>query len=243
MPGALVANQLESPLDDLEAPDEDSSEPVASAIQKLIVDRQLAVGDRLPSERRIAEHLGVGRAAVRDAMLQLQQRGLLQIKPRSGAYIAHVPPSIISDSIEHYTAFGSCSNKDLFALRMAIEPEAAALAAQHATPEDLDRLGELVTGIEEGFQSGDLDRYVENDVQFHGALATASRNELFNAILGGLLQVAIKNAVELMSQPPSARGVYSHRPIYEAVVAGDEFWARVAMQAHMALNRHWFQRP
>ncbi len=210
---------------------------IVDTIQGLITQHQLRVGDRLPSERQIARHLGVGRAAVRDAVSLLEERGLLVIKPRSGTYVADVTPSLISSSIERYMVYGGCSLQDLAVLRMALEPEAAALAAECAMADDLQTLAELIDNIEGGFRAGNIARYVANDVEFHCSLASASHNELFAAILGGLLRAAIKNSVEQLSRPPRAIGVYSHRPIYEAILAKDVFGARAAMQTHMSLNR------
>jgi GntR family transcriptional repressor for pyruvate dehydrogenase complex len=212
-------------------------ERIADSLQQMIAEKRLVDGSPLPSERDLAQTLGVSRVTMHQAMLVLEQRGLVEIKAGSGVFVTSMPPSIVSDSIERYYAFGGCSHHDLIVFREILEPEIAALAAQHATPEQVATLGAIVDEIEEAFARGDVDATAAADSSFHEVLAAASHNDLILAVVGGLhrtMQSAIHAQIKTFVP---AWGIRAHRPVYEAVAARRVDAARTAMRAHMETTR------
>jgi DNA-binding FadR family transcriptional regulator len=206
-------------------------EQIADSIQDLIATEQLAPGSQLPSERDLAKLLGVNRATVREAIRALEQRGLLQMRMGSGTYIAAVPLSTVTDSIERYFAFGSCTHRDLIKLREMWEPEIAALAAEQATREEVAELLSLQDQLERAY-SMDVVSSAELDARLHELLAFATHNQLVAGIAAGLHKVMVGWIYAQTNAVHRDEGMLSHRAIVDAVAAHDPGRAREAMRAH-----------
>ena len=214
---------------------------IADRLEQMIIEQDLQPGSRLPSERDLAQRFEVNRATVSDAINLLAQRGLVRKKLGSGAYVDKRQGAVVAESIERFCVSGNCSHEDLLALREVNEPEIAALAARHATRDDLKRLAGLIEQIEKAAEdANDVDP--ELDAKFHEALGVATHNDLFAAIFTGLhkvLRVWLTRQYETR-RPASGRtseSIRLHRAIYEAVAVGDAADARRAMDGHMTLVR------
>ncbi len=209
------------------------NEQIADVIQEMITTQQIRVGDRLPPERELSQLLNVNRSTIREAIGLLQERGMVQMKAGSGTYVIHMPPDTVGQAIKRYFVSRNCSQKDLMAVRLVLEPEIAALAASKATPEDLSSLGEALGRMEAGWPSQDYEAYSAADVDFHFNLAVASHNDLFVGIASGtsaLMRIWIGTTFRLAKHEDSFR---LHREVYEAVVARDAGRARDAMRTHI----------
>jgi DNA-binding FadR family transcriptional regulator len=206
---------------------------IARNLQKLISEKQWAAGSQLPSEGDLADALGVSRVTVHQAIILLQQHGLVEIKVGSGTFVTEMPPSLVADAIERFVVFGDCSAVDLLSFRKALEPEVAAAAAGGATAEELATLSGLADEIEESFARKNFDTSVTADISFHKALATATHNALMGAVVAGLLNAWIGFLQFPEEQPRHAESIRGHRLVYAAVAARDAAGARAAMQAHL----------
>lgn len=221
-------------------------EQIVDSIQEMIVENQLQPGTRLPSERDLAQQLGVSRATVSEAIRSLEQRGLVQRRVGDGTYITDKTRSAFIESMEWLFTVRSCTYEDLMIFREMTEPGIAGLAAERATPEDLTRIKLYLDEAEEAWDKGDTDKHVAADARFHEALALTSRNELVIAVVAGIQQV-LRSAIAAQHRASSdaskgvkskgAEGIRSHRPIYEAIAAHDPAKARKAMEEHMRLTR------
>ena len=196
-------------------------EQIADTIQRLIVEHQLQPGWHLPPERELAKQLGVNRMTVRQGLYLLQQRGLIDVKVGSGSVLKSMASSVVAESIERYFVFGHCSHRELMTVREILEPEVAALAATHATLEDLARVKALVEQMEASLAKGDIEMCVVADLDFHLELAVASKNRLLIAFMSGLRQV-MHSALqaEIVSGFSEAR-MRVHRLVYDAVASRD----------------------
>jgi GntR family transcriptional repressor for pyruvate dehydrogenase complex len=210
---------------------------IADKIESMIETNGLEPGNQLPSEYELAKVLKVSRVTVHQAMLVLAEKGLVQIKAGSGVYVTDMPLSVVTGTIERYVTFGGVSHEALVAFREAIEPESAALAAAHATSEDLDLLRELVDEMEAAFKESRISDCAKADTAFHEALAAASHNPLIRANLI-VLQKIVLNAIyaQIKTYLPE-EGILAHRPIYEAIAAHDAERARQTMRDHMSNTR------
>ena len=197
----------------------------------------LESGAQLPSEYELARALKVSRVTVHQAMLILAEKGLVQIRAGSGVYVTDVPLSVVTNTIERYVTLGGISHDDLVSFREIIEPESAALAAVHATPEEVGLLEELVNEIEVSFKEGRLSDCAKADAAFHEALAAASHNPLIYANLSGFQKAVLNTICEQIKTFLPEIGILAHRPIYQAVAAHDAARARDAMREHMANTR------
>ena len=212
---------------------------IADVIEAQVVAGRFQPGDRLPPERRLAEMLGVSRTPVREAIRLLEQRGLVKMRVGSGTYIIGMTPATVAEAIERYCSLTDCSFEDVTAVRDVLEPEIAALAASNATAEELASLQELVDRIEATFSAGDGEGFASSDAEFHLALAMASHNSAMIAIASGL-QRTVTNWMRIRFKVhQEKRGAYSHRAIFEAIVARNPVLARAAMITHLATRPRW----
>lgn len=214
---------------------------IADSIQELIVENHLAAGSQLPSERELAERLGVSRVTISQALHLLEQRGLVQIRAGAGTFITDKARSVFVDSMERLFRFSSCTTEDLMALREMLEPDIAAVAAKQVSAEDLSVIRRHLEQAEQGWYRGEVDQHVGADTAFHEALARATRNELVVAILAGVRKLyhsALRAQREAqLGTNEGESGILSHRPIYDALEAHNSERARAAMEEHMRLTR------
>ncbi|OGV81496.1 MAG: hypothetical protein A3K19_26075 [Lentisphaerae bacterium RIFOXYB12_FULL_65_16] len=212
------------------------NEQIADNIQGMIESERLRAGERLPSERGLATLLNVNRATVREAIHILQQRGLVEMRAGSGAYVTQVTPEVVAGAISCYFASHKCSAEDLQAVRAVIEPEIAALAAIHATPADVKGLRARFKRLETAWGDGTSEAIATADSEFHLALAKTAHNALFFAIMNGLgmiLTQRLRDRYDVRRDPSSPS---YHRRVCDAVAAGDADAAREAMRHHMVVT-------
>ena len=151
---------------------------VADSIRRQIQSGAMAAGSRLPSEKLLAQQLGVSRPTVREAMIALEIAGLVEIRTGSGSYVRH-RDSIAAPSVD--TGPGPI---ELLNARILIEGEIAAEAAQRATPEDLEEIAGTLTEMASIIARGEHSRSA--DQSFHVSIARASGNDVLASIVGEL---------------------------------------------------------
>ncbi len=212
---------------------------VADQIQELIVAESLKPGDRLPSERELAERLGLSRTVVREAIHTLAVRGLVHVKPGCGAYVRELRPEDAAASMGLLLKLRQAprSLDDLYEVRRMLEAEIAALAAERATADDVRALQEAVAGMEES--ADDLERYAEYELAFHAALAAATQNGLFCTLLdsiGHLWHEIIRISLDAPGAPRD--GLHYHRQILACIEQRDIEGARRVMLEHVRHSQH-----
>lgn len=209
-------------------------EQAAEQIVRLIESRRLRTGDKLPNEFELADQLQVGRGTVREAVKTLVSRNILEIRRGRGTFVCD-RPGIIDDPL----GLSFIQNKkrlalDLCEVRMMIEPEIAALAAQRATAEECKRLRELADEVEALCRSGE--DHMEKDKAFHECLARCSRNSVVPNLVP-VIQSAISMFITITDAKLIEETIRTHRMIVEAVERGKPQAARSAMYEHLEQNR------
>ncbi len=207
---------------------------VADELQALIVDQQIKSGEKLPSERKLAESLGVSRTVVREAIRVLSDRGLLRIKPGCGTFVQDMRPQKASAQFELFLKLNKSprATQELFEVRRPIEGQMAYLAAQRATEQDKQKLGQLVDMMARSLD--DPEGYTDADVAFHTALASATQNSLFPLLLQPITEML--KAAMLLSQnvaDASRLGLGFHQELLAALIRGDSEGARRVMLDHL----------
>lgn len=189
-------------------------ESVVAALRPAILIGDLPNGMRL-IEEEIAARLGVSRGPVREALLVLEQEGLVTMEPRRGATVVGVTERDI---------------RELYDLRRVLETHAARLAAQNARPEDIEHLRTLSERIAERVRSGRLDALAPSEIAFHRHLFVMANQfrlraawERVAGILGTLLTITGS------TRPQSVR----HDHIVKALAARDPEAATAAIQFHL----------
>ncbi|NBW11160.1 MAG: FadR family transcriptional regulator [Caulobacteraceae bacterium] len=205
---------------------------VATAVAAGITSGQYLVGARLPSERDLAEEFGVSRPTVREAMIALEIRGLVEARPGSGIYVTEAAP----------TDGGAAPELDIGAFelteaRRLFEGEACALAAGEITDAEL---AELETILREMVGENTLATAIGEhaDRRFHATIARATRNAAIVMVVENLWDLRYRSplcaAMLARARQVGVRPlIEDHREILDALIARDPAAARGAMRAHL----------
>ncbi|GAB4251013.1 MAG: FadR/GntR family transcriptional regulator [Thermoleophilia bacterium] len=231
--------KLELPKDGLAHKDkhETISSQIAGLIREQITKGNLRPGDRIPSERYLAEQLNVGRSSVREAFHELRTQGFIDSrKGRQGTRVASLTRIASTGALNQLLEAKTDWLLDLIELRYGLEVQAAGLAARRRTEEDMRRLREIVTELDAVHH--DRRKAASLDVEFHAAVAQATHNNLYqNISIGqsGLLQDHIPSILSVLWNDPRSMDElpHQHEEIVAAIERQDERGARRAMAQHL----------
>lgn len=203
-----------------------------------IIGGEFVAGQSLPVEADLCEAMGVGRSSVREAMRVLADKGMVDVRPRTGARVLdraswrRLDPDLIGWMLKAGADREFLA--DLVEARRIVEPAAAALAAQRATGADLARIDAALDAMRRAMpESGntlDVIAAVEADVAFHKAVLTASGNsvlEEFEIIIDAALRAAFRLSAEMSRS--FAPTISAHVRVYESIRMRDAVEAQSAM--------------
>lgn len=211
---------------------ETTTTEIARRLLEYFLAGHFAPGHRLPSERKLAETLGVGRSVVREALKSLTLLGIVEVRQGDGTFLRSTESDLLPHAIEWGLLLGTRRTRDLIEVRLYLESILAGLAAERRDSTDL---GELRRELDAMYAAqNDRAAFVAADVAFHLRVAKAAGNETFLQIMvsvRALLQVWMTRVV--YSAEDSAVLADEHAPIYDAIDARDAEAARAAMDAHL----------
>jgi len=213
-------------------------ERIVSQIQERIESGDLKVGDRLPSERELAEQFAVSRTAVREAVKALRQKGLVEIRPGRGTFITNGASDNIRSSLGMLMKIGVTKGSgNLVEVREILEPEIAALAATRITDEYISAMQDAVKIMDTALE--DVDTFVEADLDFHLALAEATQNPIIPILMDSIIDLLREQRKRIgLTKGGLKRGQSHHKKILDAVSKHDPQAARLAMQDHLKQVRN-----
>jgi GntR family transcriptional repressor for pyruvate dehydrogenase complex len=204
-----------------------------------IVVGEFKIGDRLPSENQLATEYNVSRAVVREALARLYADGVTITRRGAGTYVQRQPGR---EFLRLAPIGGIADLMRCFEFRIGLEGEAASLAAQRRTDEHIAAIDEAFEELNRANAAGHLG--IQEDISFHGAIAAASRNQLFIQTLDALA-IHVFNGMNVTRHISLARNKKrlslvqeEHHRIVEAIREGDEEKARTAMRAHISNARN-----
>jgi GntR family transcriptional repressor for pyruvate dehydrogenase complex len=214
---------------------------LVDALSVRIREERYPAGTRLPTEAELVTEFGVSRTVVREALSRLQAAGLVQTRHGIGTFVVG-----LGDSAPFRVSAAQMSTlQDVIAvleLRMAIETEAAALAARRRDETHLARMREALDAFADAVDDG-RDAIVP-DFQFHQEIARATGNSRFVDVMSALGAAAIpRSRLPGTTERSDEQTAYlrhvnaEHRSILEAVALGDAEGARAAMRMHLANSR------
>jgi GntR family transcriptional repressor for pyruvate dehydrogenase complex len=215
------------------------SDSITEQIERLIVEGQLTPGDALPSERDLAQQLGVSRPSLREALLVLESRGLVQAKRGGGFGVTDVTGPTITDPLVHLLQRHPSTIDDVLELRHGLECVAAYFAAIRATDADAKRLREMSAAMKKRRNVRDPFEDADLDVDFHMAIAEASHNVALVHVMRGLFNLMRSNMIrsrEVLYRQPENVALLDeqHAEIVKAIVARDHDAARAAANLHLS---------
>lgn len=210
------------------------AEQIAQAILERIHRRDLKVGDKLPPESALAQHFGVSRAAVREAIARLKAEGRIETIQGSGAFVRD--PEMLNDGLDATTRHSVKSLLDLIAVRKVMETEIAELAARSRTPDQLAAIEdawESLCAAEVAGEDG-----IAQDCAFHAAIAAASGNTYWLKLTEVLARniaigIGVTRVNEARRKDFSSEVREEHLALLEALRAGDAAAARAATVRHL----------
>jgi GntR family transcriptional regulator, transcriptional repressor for pyruvate dehydrogenase complex len=239
---AAAPQELLAPL----APARSLTEDLVQRLRGQILGGGLAPGARLPTEQQLVQSLGVSRTVVREAVAALRADGLVVTRQGVGAFVAdHVHRRPFRIEPEQLTSLERVL--DVMELRLAVETEAAALAAQRRRPADLQLMAAALRNVDAALARGEP--AVEADFEFHRAIAAATGNAFFGDFLRYLGQFIIpRQSIRGVASTAEAQANYlrqvqaEHRVIVAAIRARDAQQAADQMRAHLVGSRERYRR-
>jgi DNA-binding FadR family transcriptional regulator len=210
------------------------SDEVAHHLEQMIRDGDFAESDRLPSERDLMRHFGVGRPSVREALLHLSKMGLVEVRSGERARVTSPTPRFVIEALAgtaRHMLGAPDGVRDFQNARIFFEAGLARHAALNATPEDMET---FEAALEANRQSiGDLKRFERTDVEFHYVLALTMRNSIFTAIHAALAEWLLEQRRTTLAAGEDVKAYEAHRLIFQAVAARDPDRAERAMRDHL----------
>lgn len=209
------------------------AEQVADGIMNLIQETPYKAGDKLPTEKELCESTGAGRNTVREALKILASRNVLEIRQGAGTFVSEkqgIPDdplgfSMVNDHVK--------LTKDLLQVRIMLEPQIAALAAQCAKEHEIKELEEILEELEAAMKK--REDYSELDTKFHTKIAQCTHNIVMENLLPVIGKGVAVFAKEV-AQTEYDRTWISHRKIFCYIRDHKPFEAEMEMQYHLLYN-------
>jgi len=195
-------------------------EIVLETMREAILQQVIKPGERL-MESKLADDMGVSRTPIREAIRQLELEGYLIMVPRKGAYVSEISLNDIHEVYE---------------IRSALEILASGLAAERATPEEIEQMERCIYRESAVLGTEDIIKTVEVDTELHSLIYQASRNDRLVAILNKLREQIYRMRVVSTALPGRrAKSLAYHRDLVEAISQRDAEGAEKIAGEHMRL--------
>ncbi|MDP9727467.1 FadR/GntR family transcriptional regulator [Alicyclobacillus tolerans] len=209
---------------------------VTEQIKNAILDGTFPPGSRLPSLKTLAQSLGVGQAAVREAISALRAIRLVEVRQGDGTFVATLDTNEISRSVEQLEESTAKDIQSLLELRIWIETGAAHYAALRRTRQHLLEMERILEQMEQ--DAGHAELGETSDWEFHYAVSKASHNPYMQSLMETIAErvqsALLKSRLALYRIPGEERRlIEQHQAIFEAIQDGDGEKAMFAMQQHL----------
>lgn len=210
-----------------------SRDELADELENEIVTGRLAIGAKLPSERKLAERYGVSRPFVREALRSLVERHLVEIHPARGAFVRDARSSDAATQLSVHFRRTQATARDLVEARSTLESSAAELAAARATDEDVALMTHALAELD---GDGDVVDQARHDLTFHYAVTRAAHNPVIESMFAAVAQPTVELMLRsLLDAQVRDEALNLHHEIVQAIRDHDAQHARDAMQRHLAV--------
>lgn len=214
------------------------ADAVVEQIEGMIVDGILKEGRKLPSERELAEAMGVSRPKLREALQTLEDRGLVKVRHGEGSFVASLTGRAMSPALLSLYARYGRAFYDYLEYRREQEVFAARLAADRATQSDKERLKDIIAEMQQAWDEDDLEASQETDLRLHVAVVDASQNTTLIHMMASVYdltrQGVFYNRKFLRSMDGTgAELLAQHKELAQAIIQGDPDRAAAAARNHM----------
>ena len=206
-------------------------EEVARQIERLIL-KKLQPGDKLPSERELAETLGVSRSSIRDAIRSLELMGMVEPRQGAGTIVREISSDSLANPLANVLKRKEELVSELLDFRKMLEPPLAARAATRVSADEISEMEEILQRQQEKQSLGEA--AVAEDAEFHYSIALASGNSVVLKVLDilmDLLRGTRERSLQVEGRPQ--RSLAGHRRILAALKRHDAEAAKAAMRRHI----------
>jgi len=206
-------------------------EEVARQIERLIL-KKLQPGDKLPSERELAETLGVSRSSIRDAIRSLELMGLVEPRQGAGTVVLEISTESLVNPLANALKRKAELVSELLDFRKMLEPPLAARAATHASEDEISEMAEILARQQEKLKRGES--AIAEDSEFHYTIALASRNSVVFKVLDTLMDLlrdTRERSLQVEGRPQ--KSLAGHQRILSAIKRHDAEAAKAAMRRHI----------
>ena len=212
-----------------------ATDEVFKALHGLILSGELKPGDRLPSQRELAERLDVSRSTLREAIHKLMALGFVAPKQGVGTMVQNGDPLRYMSSLEEHFLLDGVSAGEFLEARVVIETAVAKLAVQRATAQHRALLQDILRRQEKAAQNRALDEFSRLDTEFHLTLARASGNRVLLRLEETILDL-LRQFIRKVSDLPGAveDALQFHRKITQTLHSRDLDEAGRLMAYHLA---------
>ncbi|HUZ68307.1 MAG TPA: FadR/GntR family transcriptional regulator [Candidatus Saccharimonadales bacterium] len=216
---------------------------IAEAIAEHILEAGLKPGTVLPTESRMVEQYGVGRATVREALRLLELQGLVDVRPgpNGGPVVQEPEPYHVAQLLSIMFSVSGASFSDVIETRLILEPELASRAAVNATDTEIQELADIVSLQHR--EITDEREFLRLNSEFHTLIAQASRNHVLATFQAAIRKLEVGQQIGVHIHPDSRKGTCrAHERIVTAIQGRDEARATSAMRAHMEAFAEYLAR-
>jgi GntR family transcriptional repressor for pyruvate dehydrogenase complex len=210
---------------------------IVAGVRSALFERRYRPGDFLGTEKDLAARHGVSRIVARDALRTLEGLGIVEISRGAGggARITQGNPQLFAEALAVQLELADIDREEIMAAQGAIEGLAAELAAQTATPSEVENLKKLIVEAEDLLD--DLDAFTRSSLQFHLGIAEASHNRVLHYQLISLQHVSWPSRNRTLNRTVAKRILDAHRKLAALIEARDAGGARQFMEAHVGMIR------
>ena len=205
---------------------------IITKIRELINFKNLEPGDKLPSERMMAEKFGVSRGNLREAIQKLEFYGLLKSIPQSGTFVANIGVIALNGMIDDILQLKEPDFKSLVETRILLELKSVRLASLRRSEQDLIQIETALKAYSEKVMKGE--DAVQEDLLFHLAIANASGNSTLNTFMLKITPEIITNfeKYHVCDANQAFMGIDEHQAVFDAIVKQDPGLAKQKMKEH-----------
>ena len=215
-------------------------EILSDAIKSLILRGELKQGDRVPSERELAEKFNVSRVPIREALKILEYMGIIDSTQGDGTYVANYTLEDLIGKLDFAVTVTADTIMDLLELRINLECFAANQAALRRTDEDINRLEKTLSAMRQARTAAPIDEMSitalrELSHEFHRNVIRATHNSVLSSVYDSLYELLdISRQFTIDTSGLSADSTLAHEAIFSRIIQQDAEGASAYMAEHLS---------
>lgn len=212
-------------------------ELVIEQVQNMIINGELQIGDRLPSERELSEQMGASRTSIREAIRSLEILGIVESRQGEGNFISNYKGDNWLEPISLMFKLNNGKFEDILEIRDIIETEAAKLAAERISDEQRLKLQEIVKRLKAAETEDELAKI---DQEFHLIISEASHNMLISSMMRAITSILqsfiseARQSINVWANDPEVL-LNKHVEIAESILSGNSGDASIGMHNHFEM--------